>query len=109
MGLQALYQDIGVALPLHAWAGSSAAIGVACRQGLGKLCHLECHSLWAKQRLRHKDFQLLKVQGESNPADLFNNDREPRAKPNQLIGFFNRRSFDGRFYPHRRFGARRPR
>ena len=35
MVLQALYCDIGVVLPLRAWTDSSAAIGVAGRQGLG--------------------------------------------------------------------------
>ena len=54
IGLQALYRDIGVALPLCAWTDSSAAIGVGGRQGLGKLRHLECHSLWVQQRLRRK-------------------------------------------------------
>ena len=39
MGLQALYRDVGLTLPLHAWTDSSAAIGVAVQQGLGKLRH----------------------------------------------------------------------
>ena len=54
LGIQALYRDIGLALPLCAWTDSSAAIGIAGRQGLGKLRHLECHSLWVQQRLRRK-------------------------------------------------------
>ena len=70
MGLQALYCDIGVALPLRARTDSCAAIGVAGRQGLGKLRHLECHSLWVQQRLRRKEFRLLKVAGEANQADI---------------------------------------
>ncbi len=37
MGLQALYRDVGLALPLRVWTDSTAAIGTAGRQGLGKL------------------------------------------------------------------------
>ena len=46
LGMQALYKDIGLGLPIRVWTDSSAAIGIGGRQGLGKLCHLECHSLW---------------------------------------------------------------
>ena len=45
MGLQSLYRDVGLILPLRVWTDSTAAIGTAGRQGLGKLRHLECHSL----------------------------------------------------------------
>ena len=71
MGLQEFYRDIGVALPLRAWTDSSAAIGVAGGQGLGKLRNLERHSLWVQQRFRRKEFKLLKVAGEAIPAYLF--------------------------------------
>ena len=54
LGQQALGRDAGFHLPLHVWTDSSAAIGTAGRQGLGKLRHLECHSLWVQQRLRRK-------------------------------------------------------
>ena len=44
-GVQALLRDAGISFPLRVWTDSSAAIGTAGRQGLGKLRHLECHSL----------------------------------------------------------------
>ena len=71
LGIQSLYRDIGLELNLRAWTDSSAAIGVAKRQGLGKLRHLECQSLWLQQRLRRGEFTLHKVAGETNPSDLF--------------------------------------
>ena len=46
LGLQALLRDAGVDLPVRVWTDSSAAMGTSARQGLGKLRHLECHSLW---------------------------------------------------------------
>ncbi len=50
LGMRALYRDIGYDLPLRLWTDSSAAVGICSRQGLGKLRHLECTSLWIQQR-----------------------------------------------------------
>ena len=61
LGIQALLADAGVSVPVRVWTDSEAAMGTAGRQGLGKLRHLECHSLWLQQRLRRKDFELRKV------------------------------------------------
>ena len=41
LGIRALYSDIG----LSVWTDSTAALGIGGRQGLGKLRHLESHSL----------------------------------------------------------------
>ena len=46
--LQALLGHVGVCLPLGVWTDSEAAMGTAGRRGLGKLRHLECHSLWLR-------------------------------------------------------------
>ena len=54
LGQQALFKDAGLELPLRVWTDSLAAMGTSSRQGLGKLRHLECHSLWIQQRLRRK-------------------------------------------------------
>ena len=96
LGLQALLGDAGVVLPLRIWTDSTAAMGTAGRQGLGKLRHLECHSLWLQQRLRRKEFQLLKVDGKNNPADLFTKHSESANKLDQLISLFNCRIVSGR-------------
>ena len=96
LGMQALYGDIGLSLPIRVWTDSSAAIGIGGRQGLGKLRHLECHSLWVQQRLRRKEFKLLKVAGEVNPADLFTKHLESRAKLDQVVGLFSCRFMEGR-------------
>ena len=96
LGIQALYRDLGVELPVRTWTDSTAAIGIGGRQGLGKLRHLECHSLWVQQRLRRREFQLLKVAGEANPADLFTKHLESRAKVDQLIALFHCKFLEGR-------------
>ena len=71
LGQQAVFRDAGLEIPIRIWTDSSAAMGTSARQGLGNLRNLECHSLWLQQRLRRQQFELLKVPGEENPADLF--------------------------------------
>ena len=70
LGYQALLKDVGVELPLRVWTDSSAAIGICSRQGLGKLRHLDTHTLWIQQAVRTKRVDLRKVDGECNPADI---------------------------------------
>ena len=89
LGHQALMRDAGIRLPLRVWTDTSAAIGTAGRQGLGKLRHLECHSLWLPQRLRRKEFELRKVLGTDNPADLFTKHLESSKRLEHLIGMFS--------------------
>ena len=96
LGMKALYSDIGYKLPLRLWTDSSAAIGIASRQGLGKLRHLECTSLWLQQRLRHKDLEIRKIAGEANPADLYTKHIESKAKIEQLINLFGAEFREGR-------------
>ena len=80
LGQQALYRNAGIDLPVRVWTDSAAAMGTAGRQALGKLRHLECHSLWLQQRLRRKEFELRKVEGEKNPADIFTKHLESAGK-----------------------------
>jgi hypothetical protein len=96
LGTKALYNDIGLSLPIRIWTDSTAALGIGGRQGLGKLRHLECHSLWVQQRLRRKEFRLLKVDGEVNPADLFTKHLDSKSKLDQVVGLFSCRFLDGR-------------
>lgn len=80
LGQQALGRDAGFCLPIRIWMDSSAAIGTASRQGFGKLRRIECHSLWIQQRLRRKEFELRKVNGNEKPADLFTKHMDSSAK-----------------------------
>ena len=96
LGIKSLYGDIGIGMPVRVWTDSSAAIGVCNRQGLGKLRHLECKALWIQQRLRLGEFELRKVPGESNPADLFTKHLESKAKLDQVVSLFNCEFRDGR-------------
>ena len=96
LGQQALGRDAGFDIPIRIRTDSSAAIGTASRQGLGKLRHLECHSLWIQQRLRRKEFQLRNVNGTENPADLFTKHMDSSAKLDDLVALYGCVFRDGR-------------
>ena len=70
LGLQAICRDLGRELKLRIHSDASAAIGICKRRGLGKVRHLAVADLWIQDRLRTHDFELVKVPGSSNPADL---------------------------------------
>ena len=70
LGHQSLMDDIGLHLPVRVWTDSSAAIGIASRSGLGKLRHLETHTLWLQEKVNKGQIQIEKVPGKKNIADV---------------------------------------
>jgi len=96
LGYQALLSDFGVDAPLRVWTDSSAAIGICNRQGLGKLRHLDTHTLWIQQAVRLKRVDLRKVPGESNPADLLTKHSLSRDRLEMLVELFGCKFIDGR-------------
>ena len=70
LGFQALMRDVGIEAPLRVRIDSTAAVGICTRQGLGKLRHLDTHTLWIQQAVRTGRVDLRKVPGDANPADL---------------------------------------
>ena len=51
------------------YVDSSAAIGVAKRQGNGKLRHVRVGLIWIQERIEDGDLAIEKVLGTNNPAD----------------------------------------
>ena len=78
------------------WTDSSAAVGICTRQGLGKLRHIDTHTLWVQERVRNKSLKLRKVKGELNPADLLTKHMPSREKLNQLVELFGCAFLEGR-------------
>ena len=89
LGQQSLFADLGIKLQVRVWTDSSAAIGICSRQGLGKLRHLDTHTLWVQQAVRSKRLELKKVLGEENPADLFTKHSISRDRLEKLVGLFD--------------------
>ena len=71
-------------------------MGICSRQGLGKLRHLDTHTLWIQQAVRTKAVDLRKIAGESNPADLFTKYSLSREKLISLTGLFDAEFRGGR-------------
>ena len=88
MGYQALLKDVGVAIPLRVWTDSTATMGICARQGLGKLRHIDTQCLWVQQRVRDQTFELRKVKGTENPADLFTKHLTSASMVESLLGLF---------------------
>ena len=71
-------------------------MGIAGRQGLGQLRHLDTHTLWLQQAVRSKRLELKKVAGTSNPADLFTKHSLTREKVLELVELFDSKFATGR-------------
>jgi hypothetical protein len=78
------------------WTDSSAAIGICSRQGLGKLRHLDTHTLWIQQAVRTKRVDLRKVDGECNPADRLTKHSISRQRLEGLIALYSCKYLGGR-------------
>ena len=96
LGFQALLQDLGVTVPLRVWTDSSAALGICSRVGLGKLRHIDTHTLWVQQAVRSRRVELKKVLGEENPADLLTKHSLSRERVEKLTSLFDCYFRDGR-------------
>lgn len=96
LGFQSLLKDLGIEVPLRVWTDSSAAIGICSRQGLGKLRHLDTHTLWIQQAVRTGRVDLRKVLGEENPADLLTKHSLSRQRLEDLVNLFGCRYLGGR-------------
>ena len=78
------------------WTDSSAAIGICNRQGLGKLRHLDTHTLWIQQAVRTGRVDLRKVLGEENPADLLTKHSLSRQRLAKLVELHGCKYLGGR-------------
>ena len=79
--MMSLAEDFGEKMTGEVRSDSSAAIGIASRAGLGKLRHLETHTLWVQQKVRDKQlklFKLFKLPGKENPSDLMTKHKTAR-------------------------------
>ena len=89
LGYRSLLRDLGINVPLRVWTDSSAAMGICSRQVLGKLRHLDTHTLWIQQAVRSRQIDLRKVDGEVNPADLFTKHSLSRERLMALTRLFD--------------------
>jgi hypothetical protein len=70
LALRSFGWDMGLTISLTIHTDSSAAKGIAEREGIGRVRHLEVGVLWVQEKLKVNDFKLRKVLGTVNPGDL---------------------------------------
>ena len=63
-------KDWDLELKLELKADSSAGLGTAQRQGLGKLRHVQTRYLRVQERVRRGEVAVSKVRGDRNPSDM---------------------------------------
>jgi len=70
MGLRSMANDLGLQLTIGVNTDASAALGIACRRGLGKVRHIEVDQLWIQDRVINGDIEVMKIHGKENIADI---------------------------------------
>ena len=71
LGMSAMFSEMGKKnMKIRVLVDASAALGVAQRQGLGKLRHLQTGALWIQEQEVKKRMHLVKVAGSDNLSDI---------------------------------------
>ena len=70
MGMKSLLKDLGYDLGGVLEIDSSAAKGIATRQGIGRIRHLHTSLLWIQQAVHDKLIRVVKILGTENTADM---------------------------------------
>ena len=70
LGMIALAHDLGVGLGAIVYTDAAATLCIIQRQGLGKLRHVSTQFLWVQDKVRSNAFDIAKVPGQDNPADI---------------------------------------
>jgi len=95
-GLMSLAADFSMELKGIVRSDSTAAIGIAYREGLGGRCrHINVQYLWIQERVRSGQLGLSKVLGKDNPADMMTK-AVGTDTLQQHLRFMNFRSMAGR-------------
>ena len=69
LGIIALMADMGLNVGGEVLSDSTAALGIAQRQGIGKLRHVRTQALWVQEARSEGRLKYKKVLGSRNPAD----------------------------------------
>ena len=69
MGVQAFARDLGI-VPIRLHIGSSAALSIISRTGLGKAKDIEIQYLWLQETVRNNKLTVEKIPSETNSSDL---------------------------------------
>ena len=69
--LISIARDFGIELSAAVHSDATAALGIACRRGLGgKTRHVKVQSLWIQDAVENRELEIGKVGTLENPADM---------------------------------------
>ena len=71
LGLQNALSELGIDIGLSISTDSSAAKGICCRRGAGKVKHLETRQLWVQDLIADGRVNIFKIPRSANSSDLF--------------------------------------
>ena len=90
LGLVSVAKDLGMSWSLQLHTDAASAIDVCRRRGLGRIRHLATADLWIQDRLRTGDFELVKIAGENNAADLLAKHLDRRTLDRNIAALHHR-------------------
>ena len=70
LGIISMIKDFGIELIGEVYSDSTAAIGIVCREGLGRTRHIKVQYLWLQNCVADEDLKVVKVDTRFNFADL---------------------------------------
>ena len=70
LGMAAVLKDFGREVRVEIHSDATGAIGIAGRQGLGKIRHIAVADLWVQQRVKTGELKTFKVPGDENSSDM---------------------------------------
>ena len=77
MGLQNVGRDLNTELSIHLYTGSSAAMGMVARKGMGRVRHIEVGELWIQDAVKQRKTTVSNVKGDENPFGHINETGRP--------------------------------
>ena len=98
LGMQSVLSDYGIDVKVKLLSDATAAIGMARRQGLGRVRHLATSDLWIQQRIRLGHLSVAKWPGKNNPADILTKHKS-RDELSRLMEFLGLQVVPGRPEP----------
>ena len=70
LGLVSIAKDLGFDWALAIHTDATAAIGIARRNGLGKVRHLAVADLWVQEKVKTGALSLHNIKGDENASDI---------------------------------------
>ena len=88
LGIKSILQDWGINCSVCVHTDATAAIGIASRQGLGRIRHIATTDLSVQQRFKCGDLSIEKILGDINPSDLMTKPLDAR-RMRSLLNLMN--------------------